>query len=99
MYKPPQKVKQNAKIALNCISNGSDAMTRVGRQTARLLASGKPVSKSKLKQISKFNRHRKNKTVPSGVKPCDDNGYVAWKGWGGDAGVRWAKSKLKNGRK
>ena len=92
-YKPPIKVRKNAQIARRCLKKGSKAMTRVGRYRSAQLAKGKSVSIDTLKRMKRFARHRGNKSYKG--NPCDDKGYVAWKGWGGDAGIRWAKEILK----
>ena len=48
--------------------------------------------------MAAFNRHRKNSAINPKYKdtPWKDNGYVAWLGWGGDAGVDWAMRISKN---
>ena len=50
--------------------------------------------------MSAFNRHRKNSNISPEKKdrPWTDNGYVAWLGWGGDAGVDWAMKMSKKTR-
>jgi len=91
---PPKQAIENAKMAKRCLDRGSDAMTDVGRARMRQFIDKDPFTVKDLKSVSQFNRHRKNSIVPKGVKRCDDKGWVAWKGWGGDAGIRWAKNKL-----
>jgi hypothetical protein len=91
-FKPTKKIRRNAQESLDCISNGSTAMTSVGRTRARQLASGKPISLDVVKRMYKFKRHKKNSKIDDPSKPkCQDKGYVAWQGWGGDEGINWAK--------
>lgn len=99
-YKPPKKAQENARRALKWKREHPDevkAMTRIGWTRARQLASGKPVSKDVVKRMAQFNRHRKNAKIEPQHKgkPWKDRGYVAWLGWGGTAGVDWAKKKSK----
>lgn len=99
--KPPEFIRKNAKEALKCIEKGSQAMTEVGRMRARQLASGKALTKSDLKSMSSFKRHKSNASY-SGDK-CKDKGAVAWLGWGNSLknkkgipdAAKWAKVKLK----
>lgn len=93
-YKPPKIVQENAKIARECIRQGSKAMTPVGRYRSAQLASGRPVSMNTLKRMSAFGRHRKNASYKG--NPCKDRGFVAWHGWGGDEGIKWARGIIKN---
>jgi hypothetical protein len=91
-YKPPLKAIENARKAKECLAKGSKAMTRVGRYRTTQLAQGKSVSLDVVKRMAKFARHRKNKSYKG--NPCKDRGYVAWMGWGGDAGIKWAQEIL-----
>ena len=77
---PPKYVRENARKALEAIEDGSDAMLRVGRVRARQLASGKPLSRKTLQRISNFRRHQSNASYEGDWK--DDDGAVAWLGWG-----------------
>jgi len=99
-YKPPKYAQKNAQKALNCLREGSDAMTKVGRNRAKQIASGSRLSKKDLKDISSFKRHKKNAEYSG--KLCDDKGAVAWLGWGygfkkGKPSIRfrkWTQRKL-----
>ena len=94
----PDSASNNAKKAIKYKEeNNSDCGTKVGWTRARQLASGKPVSKDIVKRMAQFNRHRKNARIEPQYKgkPWKDRGYVAWLGWGGTAGVDWAKKKSK----
>ena len=95
-YYPPKKAQQNAIEARKCIENGSNAMLRTGRYRSAQLASGTPISYGVVKRMSQFARHRKNKYYTG--EPCNDRGYVAWQGWGGDEGISWAKKIVKSNR-
>lgn len=96
MFQPPQGAVNNAKKAIKYKEEHGDevtAMTRTGWTRARQLANGEKVSYDIVKRMSAFARHKKNSKVSDDNKstPWKDNGYVAWLGWGGDAGVNWAK--------
>jgi len=98
---PPKYVQENAKKAIKCLDKGSTAMLRVGRRRATQLASGKPVGEVTLKKMNAFRRHKKNASYEGNI--CDDNGAVAWLGWGASVskgkgktdGLDWAKRMLK----
>lgn len=101
MFTPPLFMQKNAKKALNCIEEGSTAMTSKGRQRARDLALGKPLSVEDLKEINSFRRHKSNAKFTGDI--CKDNGAVAWLGWGNgflknkpiSSASDWAKNKYK----
>ena len=95
-FKPTKKMSLNAKKSLRCISKGSPAMTRVGRIRARQLANRTPISLDVVNRIYKFKRHKKNVKIDDTSKPkCQDRGYVAWQGWGGNEGIKWAEKIVK----
>ena len=95
-YNPPKEAQISAEKALTCLNKGSNAMMSIGRARAKQLASGKPVSIVTVRKMARFNRHRKNKSYIG--NPCEDNGYVAWEGWGGNAGIGWARRIVRNGK-
>lgn len=98
---PPKYIQNNAKRALKYLDEGSDAMLRVGRLRARQLAKGEPVGKVTLEKMHRFRRHQTNASYTG--HPRDDNGAVAWLGWGASLkrgkGVPdafdWAKRQLR----
>jgi len=95
-YKAPEGARNAAKKALKWRDEHGDevkAMTRVGWTRANQLANGENLSLDTVKRMAAFARHKKNSTVAPELKdtPWKDNGYVAWLGWGGDAGVEWAQ--------
>ena len=95
-YQPPEAARNNAKRVLRWREEHGDevnGMTSVGWARARQLASGKPVSRSTVARMSAFNRHRSNATIAPEHKgePWKDAGYVAWLGWGGTAGIDFAR--------
>jgi len=99
-YKLPKKAVENAKLALyykKKYPNEVKAMTPVGWARARQIASGKPLTPKTIKRIANFNRHRKNAKIEKEHKgkPWRDNGFIAWKGWGGTSGVNAAKKYVK----
>jgi hypothetical protein len=95
-YSPPSGAKSAAKKALKWKEDHGDevkAMTRTGWTRANQLASGENLSYDTVKRMAAFARHKKNAKVAPEHKnePWKDNGYVAWLGWGGDAGINWAQ--------
>lgn len=91
-YSPPESARNNAKRGLEYRKeNGGKGGTEVGLSTARLLSSGKNLSRDKVSQMHRFfSRHEKNKKVEDGKNPKEDAGYVAWLLWGGDSAASWA---------
>jgi len=93
---PPKFASENAKKALNCIKQGSKAMTSVGRRRMNQLINREPLSKKDLMDIHKFRRHKENSKFKGDY--CKDRGAVAWLGWGNSLGKEdfsnWAKEEL-----
>jgi len=95
-FTPPEGAKNAAKRVLRWKEKYGDevnGMTSVGWRRARQLASGDAVSLDTVKRMAQFARHKKNSKIDPKHRgtPWKDAGYVAWLGWGGDAGVNWAK--------
>ena len=95
-YSPPQAARNNAKRVLKWKEeHGKEvkAMTQTGWTRANQLASGENLSYDTVKRMAAFERHRENSKIDPKHKsePWKDNGYVAWLGWGGSAGIAWAK--------
>ena len=93
---PPKSAQRNAQKVLRWKEKHGDqvaGMTRVGWTRARQLASGDPVSLDIVKRMAQFGRHEQNSKLNPEYRntPWKDAGYVAWLGWGGDTGIRWAK--------
>ena len=96
-FTPPQSAQANARKVLAWRQKYGDkvrGMTAVGWTRARQLASGGSVSLDVVKRMAQFARHQKNAAVAPEYRdePWRDAGHVAWLGWGGDAGVKWAQS-------
>jgi hypothetical protein len=89
----PEGAKSNAKKALEWAEkNGwGDCGTPVGKARANQLANGEPISRETIARMAAFRRHQQNKDVPY----SEGCGGLMWDAWGGDAGIRWAESKLK----
>jgi len=89
----PEGARNNAKRALEWAEkNGwGDCGTAVGKQRANQLAKGEPISRDTIGRMAAFRRHQQNKDVPY----SEGCGGLMWDAWGGDAGIRWAESKLK----
>lgn len=79
--RPPKYAQRNAKKALECIKQGSKAMTKTGRKRAKQLAKGELLTLKDLKEIDSFRRHKQNAKYSGDY--CKDKGAVAWLGWGG----------------
>lgn len=101
-YDAPEAARNNAKKVLRWRDEHGDAvagMTAVGWTRANQLASGEKLSRETVgRMASFFGRHQKNKAVDPEYKdePWRDAGYVAWLGWGGDTGARWASGIVGN---
>lgn len=101
-FVPPSNVAKEAQQALDWRDEHGDevkAMTKTGWTRANQLAKREEISLKTVRRMRDFfDRHEKNKDVSPDHKdePWKDNGHVAWKGWGGDAGKRWVKKVLKD---
>lgn len=71
-------------------------MERTGLARSNQLCSREPISVDTIARMASFERHRKNSKISPEFKgtPWKDKGYVAWNGWGSDAGIEWAQRKL-----
>lgn len=89
----PEGARSNAKKALEWAEkNGwGECGTPVGKARANQLANGEPISRETIARMAAFRRHQQNKDVPY----SEGCGGLMWDAWGGDAGIRWAESKLK----
>jgi hypothetical protein len=99
---PPEQAAENARRGLECVEEvDTDAGEAQGRDTARAIIdsveNNDPLSEEMVSEIASFDRHREqgNHTIDDEFEgsPCEDNGYVSWQLWGGDAGVDWAQNK------
>jgi len=93
-YTPPLAVQAAARRALQVRKDKPPSErggTSVGLATARLLASGRPVSLAKVRHIAAyFPRHEPDKQGETWDE--QGKGWQAWHLWGGDAGWRWARA-------
>jgi hypothetical protein len=96
----PKEASENACKVLRWIDEYGrdevDGMTETGLARANQLCNRENISEETIARMAAFERHRKNSTIAPEYKgtPWKDKGYVAWLGWGGDAGVEWASRKL-----
>lgn len=96
MFRAPATARKNAEKVLRWKEEHGDdvkGMTQVGWTRANQLAKNEPLSPDTVARMASFARHEKNAVVDpkhSG-EPWKDAGYVAWLGWGGKAGITWAK--------
>ena len=92
----PQGVKSNAQKVLDFVEkNGwGSCGTAVGKQRANQLAKGEPISIETVQRMANYlTRHAKD--LESSTTYNDGCGKLMYDAWGGKAGLRWAKSKLK----
>lgn len=99
---PPETAAENARRGLECVESvDTDAGEAQGRDTARAIIDAvendEGLSPEMVSEIASFDRHREqgnDEIDPENEgTPCEDNGYVSWKLWGGDEGVDWAQRK------
>ncbi len=95
----PQGAKEEARKALDWVSEYNRGGTSVGRGTARYLLNNSKASAEKVRQIARyFPRHEVDKRA-EGYRPGEDgypsNGRIAWALWGGNAGRSWANKLVR----
>tara|TARA_A100001201_G_C3956997_1_gene161434 strand:+ start:185 stop:481 length:297 start_codon:yes stop_codon:yes gene_type:complete len=98
MPKPTKAMMRNAKRALalrNKAPASRKGMTPVGLQRANQFSKGKNVSMATVKRTFSFLSRAKAYYKPGKNTP----GTQAYLGWGGSAGLSWARNILKKGRK
>lgn len=92
----PNDVKNNAKNVLEWVDrNGwGSCGTPVGKQRANQLAKGEPISLDTIKRMySYLSRHEKD--LESSTSYGDGCGKLMYDAWGGKAGLRWSRNKLR----
>ena len=96
-YRPPADVARNAQMALDVRESkpaSARGMTLVGLARARQLANRELVSLETIQRMaSYFARHAVDKQ--GSTWGDQGRGWQAWNGWGGDAGLDWVQSILK----
>lgn len=95
-FKAPEQARENARKVLRWREKHGDdvkGMTRVGWERANQLANNENLSLDTVQRMAQFARHEQHKEVSEEHKdaPWRDAGHVAWLGWGGDAGINWAR--------
>lgn len=95
--RPSAEMAANAQEALDIRRTkppSERGMTAVGIARARDIANRTALSPDTVRRmVSFFARHEVDKSGETW--PAKGKGWQAWNGWGGDAGYRWAKAKLK----
>lgn len=98
-FVPPESVAKEAQQAIDAKDKHGDKVkggTQVGWTRARQLANKENISIDTVKRmVSFFARQEGNQTTDDKDFPWSDNGYTAWKIWGGDSGKDWAEKILK----
>jgi len=89
----PKQASENAKAALRYAEKygWNECGTPVGKARANQLANNEPISRDTIARMASFARHKENSNKELG----DGCGRLMWLAWGGDAGVEWAATKLK----
>jgi hypothetical protein len=89
----PESAKNSAQRALDWAEkNGwGSCGTPVGKARANQLAKGEPISKDTISRMASFARHLQYKDVPY----SEGCGGLMVDAWGGQAGIEWAQTKLK----
>lgn len=94
----PDSVAKEAQQAIDAKEKYGDKVkggTQVGWTRARQLANKENISIDTIKRmVAFFSRHEGNQKVEDKDFPWSDNGYTAWKIWGGDSGKEWANKVL-----
>ena len=94
MPKPTKQMQKNAQQALKLrdqVPASRKGMTQVGLARANQFAKGKTVSMDVVQRTYSYLRRAKTYYKPGSNTP----GTQAYLGWGGDAGLSWAKKLLK----
>ena len=95
--RPTAEMAANAQDALDIRRTkptSERGMTAVGIARARDIANRANLTPDTVRRmVSFFARHEVDKSGETW--PAKGKGWQAWHGWGGDAGYRWAKAKLK----
>lgn len=94
MPKPTKQMQQNAKRALSLRGKAPASrkgMTAVGLQRANQFAKGKNVSMATVRRTFSYLSRAKAYYKPGKNTP----GTQAYLGWGGNAGLSWARRILK----
>jgi len=89
----PEAVKNNAKRGIQLNDKvGNRCATQVGKVRAQQLAKGEPISTETIKRMYSYLSRAGEFFDESDTSAC---GTVSYLLWGGLAGLRWSKSKLK----
>jgi hypothetical protein len=96
-FSPPAQVRSNAARSLELRRKFGRGMTAVGVARARDLSNGKNISADTIKRMhSYFARHEVDKKGKDWANASNPSaGYIAWLGWGGDAGRSWVNGIIK----
>jgi hypothetical protein len=90
-------VKSNAKRVLEWVDkNGwGSCLTAVGKQRCSQLAKGEPVSVDTIKRMHSFLSRHAVDIEGKSRNYSDGCGWLAYDAWGGKAGFRWSRNKLR----
>jgi hypothetical protein len=96
-FSPPEQVRKNAARSLELRRKFGRGMTAVGVARARDLSNGKNISPDTIRRMhSYFARHEVDKKGKDWANQSNPSaGYIAWLGWGGDAGRSWVNGIIK----
>lgn len=95
IYLPTAAMQKCGARALELRKTYKRGMTAVGLARAAQLKNLKPLSEKTVRRLySFFKRHEVDKSAKSWLNGHRDggpsNGQIAWLGWGGDPGFKWA---------
>jgi hypothetical protein len=96
-FSPPEQVRKNAARSLELRRKHGRGMTAVGVARARDLSNGKNIPADTIRRMhSYFARHEVDKKGKDWANQSNPSaGYIAWLGWGGDAGRSWVNGIIK----
>lgn len=97
-FTPTQRMASAARRGLRLREKFGRGGTEVGVERAHQLADRRDLSEADVKSMhSYFARHAVDKDTGSHKWNSDSDpsaGFIAWLLWGGDAGKKWADSKV-----
>lgn len=96
-FSPPEQVRKNAARSLELRKKYGRGMTAVGVARARDLSNGKNIPADTIRRMhSFFARHEVDKKGKDWANQSNPSaGYIAWLGWGGDAGRSWVNGIIR----
>jgi hypothetical protein len=89
----PDAVKNAAKRGIERNKkNGNKCATQTGKIRAQQLSKGEPISLETIRRMYSYLSRAEEYYDPNDTNAC---GTISYNLWGGPAGLRWSRSKLK----